>query len=104
MRVFLGYNRNNSCGNAALTIYDSSHKTVGDEIEFSIDMDALANALGISREEMKTISISNPNIGSTSITVAGTSTGTYIGIGIALVATGATYVMALGKKKKETNE
>lgn len=101
--VFINYNRESLAGNAAMTIHDDNHRQ-GDEVEYSINLDALASALGVTRDELKTITISNPNIGSTSITVAGTSTGTFIGIGITLLVTVVAYYVISRKIKREESK
>lgn len=101
--VFLNYNRDTLTGNAAMTIYENNHSQ-GDEIEFSVDINAIADAFGISREEIRTITLNNPNIGSASITVAGTSTGPFIGIAITLLASVAAYFIITRKSKREIKE
>lgn len=102
--VFLQYNTSNSYGDASYVIYDSAHKRAGDEIEFSVDLDALSRLTGIPREDMRTISVTNPNIGSQSLTIAGTSTGTYLGVAICVLATLSSCYIALKMDKNRTKE
>ena len=62
--VFAGY-YNDVDGDVAFTVYDAAHTETGkgDEIEFSISLDKLADYLGIKLDQGATITVSNPNIG-----------------------------------------
>ena len=74
--VFAGY-YNDVDGDVAFTVYDPVHTETGkgDEIEFSISLDKLADYLGIKLDQGATITVSNPNIGAEGVTITGTPTG-----------------------------
>ena len=84
--VFAGY-YNDVDGDVAFTVYDSAHTETGkgDEIEFSISLDKLADYLGIKLDQGATITVSNPNIGAEGVTITGTPTGPWTGAAIALL-------------------
>ena len=84
--VFAGY-YNDVDGDVAFTVYDPAHTETGkgDEIEFSISLDKLADYLGIKLDQGATITVSNPNIGADSVTITGTPTGPWAGAAIALI-------------------
>lgn len=84
--VFAGY-YNDVDGDVAFTVYDAAHTETGkgDEIEFSISLDKLADYLGIKLDQGATITVSNPNIGAESVTITGTPTGPWVGAAIALL-------------------
>lgn len=84
--VFAGY-YNDVDGDVAFTVYDAAHTETGkgDEIEFSISLDKLADYLGIKLDQGATITVSNPNIGTEGVTITGTPTGTWAGAAIALL-------------------
>lgn len=84
--VFAGY-YNDVDGDAAFTVYDAAHTEMGkgDEIEFSISLDKLADYLGIKLDQGATITVSNPNIGTEGVTITGTPTGPWAGAAIALL-------------------
>ena len=69
------------------TVYDAAHTETGkgDEIEFSISLDKLADYLGIKLDQGATITVSNPNIGAEGVTITGTPTGPWAGAAIALL-------------------
>ena len=71
----------------AFTVYDPVHTETGkgDEIEFSISLDKLADYLGIKLDQGATITVSNPNIGAEGVTITGTPTGPWVGAAIALL-------------------
>lgn len=71
-------------GPAAFCVYASNHNP-GDECEFSIDLETLANYLGVEKEGLATakFSINNPNIGSEWLTVVGSPT--FVVMGLTLV-------------------
>ena len=83
--VFAGY-YNDVDGDVAFTVYDPAHTETGkgDEIEFSISLDKLADYLGIKLDQGTTITVSNPNIGAEGVTITGTPTGPWAGAAIAL--------------------
>ena len=68
--VFAGY-YNDVDGDVAFTVYDAAHTETGkgDEIEFSISLDKLADYLGIKLDQGATITVSNPNIGTEGVTI-----------------------------------
>lgn len=84
--VFAGY-YNDVDGDVAFTVYDAAHTETGkgDEIEFSISLDKLADYLGIKLDQGATITVSNPNIGAEGVTITGTPTGSWAGAAIALL-------------------
>lgn len=84
--VFAGY-YNDVDGDVAFTVYDAAHTETGkgDEIEFSISLDKLADYLGIKLDQGATITVSNPNIGAEGVTITGTPTGPWTGAAIALL-------------------
>lgn len=84
--VFAGY-YNDVDGDVAFTVYDPTHTEAGkgDEIEFSISLDKLADYLGIKLDQGATITVSNPNIGAEGVTITGTPTGPWAGAAIALL-------------------
>lgn len=84
--VFAGY-YNDVDGDVAFTVYDLAHTETGkgDEIEFSISLDKLADYLGVKLDQGATITVSNPNIGAEGVTITGTPTGPWTGAAIALL-------------------
>lgn len=84
--VFAGY-YNDVDGDVAFTVYDPAHTETGkgDEIEFSISLDKLADYLGIKLDQGATITVSSPNIGAEGVTITGTPTGPWVGAAIALL-------------------
>lgn len=84
--VFAGY-YNDVDGDVAFTVHDPAHTETGkgDEIEFSISLDKLADYLGIKLDQGATITVSNPNIGAEGVTITGTPTGPWAGAAIALL-------------------
>ena len=84
--VFAGY-YNDVDSDVAFTVYDPAHTESGkgDEIEFSISLDKLADYLGVKLDQGATITVSNPNIGAEGVTVTGTPTGPWTGAAIALL-------------------
>lgn len=84
--VFAGY-YNDVDGDVAFTVYDPAHIETGkgDEIEFSISLDKLADYLGVKLDQGATITVSNPNIGAEGVTITGTPTGPWTGAAIALL-------------------
>lgn len=84
--VFAGY-YNDVDGDVAFTVYDPVHTETGkgDEIEFSISLDKLADYLGIKLDQGANITVSNPNIGAEGVTITGTPTGPWTGAAIALL-------------------
>ena len=84
--VFAGY-YNDVDSDVAFTVYDPAHTESGkgDEIEFSISLDKLADYLGVKLDQGATITVSNPNIGAEGVTITGTPTGPWTGAAIALL-------------------
>lgn len=71
-------------GDAAITVTDPQNKK-GDEAEFFIDLESARSAFNnISVDEMRTFTLSCPNIGKEDVTITGTSTAPYIGLALAL--------------------
>ena len=102
LKMFFGYSGGDELGsNVALTIYDSVHGqgAKGDEIEFSLSLSKLAEYTGIDPDQMGTITIYNPNLGSQGVTIAGSSTAPWLGIAICLVAVGGVTLYRRKKKK-----
>lgn len=96
--VFVGYYP--SCeGKVAFTIYDEAHtmEGKGDEIEFSISLDRLAEITGVPVDQMSTIRLSNPNIGAEGVEISGTPTGPWLGALAALLIAS----VYLAKRRKE---
>lgn len=96
--VFVGYYP--SCeGKVAFTIYDEAHtmEGKGDEIEFSISLDRLAEITGVPVDQMSTIRLSNPNIGAEGVEISGTPTGPWFGALAALLIAS----VYLAKRRKE---
>ncbi len=96
--MFVGYYP--SCeGKVAFTVYDEAHtmEGKGDEIEFSISLDRLAEITGVPVDQMSTIRLSNPNIGAEGVEISGTPTGPWLGaLAALLIASGY-----LAKRRKE---
>lgn len=102
LKVFIGYGSNNECDSQAVyTIYDADHttNTPGDDIEFSFSLERLSEITGIPVDQMGTISLSNPNLGDKSVTVAGSSTGPFVGVMAAFLLVVACYKKKKGMKK-----
>ncbi len=86
-------------GNA---LYGKMHVTVGDrrdEMEFEMDLIALAEKFGIKASDIKLIEARFGRIGQQWISTAGTSTGTWLGIGACLAVTGG--VLLHEKRRRE---
>lgn len=99
LKVFFEYGSNTECdSNVVYTIYDTSHgsEKPGDDIEFSFSLEKLSQYTGIPIDQMGTITLSNPNLGSEGITLAGSSTGPLVGITVAFLI-----ALAFFKKEKE---
>ena len=100
--VFAGYYTDID-GDVAFTVYDSAHTETGrgDEIEFSISLDKLADYLGINIDQGATITVSNPNIGAQGVTITGTPTGPWAGAAMAMaLATSGVFIC----RRKKRNE
>ena len=81
-------------------LYGKMHVTVGDrrdEMEFEMDLIALAEKFGIKASDIKLIEARFGRIGQQWISTAGTSTGTWLGIGACLAVTGG---MLLHEKRR----
>lgn len=87
---------------AAMTIYDSTHQpdTKGDELEFAFSLKDFQRITGLNTDQISSITIVNPNIGSQGVTWAGTSTAPWIGVAAAVVLCIAGFYTY--KHKKET--
>lgn len=72
---------------AAMTIYDSEHQpnTKGDELEFAFSLEDFQRITGLNTDQISSITIVNPNIGSQGVTWAGTSTAPWVGVAIAVI-------------------
>lgn len=99
--VFAGY-YNDVDGDAAFTVYDATHQqgSKGDEIEFSLSLDKLADCLGIDIDRSTTITVSNPNIGARGVTITGTPTGPWLGAASALLIAAAGVYAAMRRKRR----
>ena len=87
---------------AAMTIYDSTHQpdTRGDELEFAFSLKDFQRITGLNTDQISSITIKNPNIGSQEVSWAGTSTAPWIGVAVAVVLCIAGFYTY--KHKKET--
>lgn len=87
---------------AAMTIYDSTHQpdTKGDELEFAFSLKDFQRITGLNTDQISSITIKNPNIGSQEVSWAGTSTAPWIGVTAAVVLCIAGFYTY--KHKKET--
>lgn len=95
-KVFFDYGWNTECDSqVAYTIYDDGR---GDDIEFRISLEKLAEYTGIPVDQMGTISIGHTNLGGY-VTTAGSSTGPVAGVMVA-----AMLALTYFKKKKEMRE
>lgn len=84
-------------GDTAITIYDKNHSE-GDDIEFCIDLESARSFCeNIPTDQMKSLTLNCPSLGSQEVTVTGTSTSPFLGIAISLAALGL--LMFFGKKK-----
>lgn len=89
--------------NAAITIYDSAHSpdTKGDEIEFSFSLEDFGRITGMKTDDVSSITIVNPNIGSEGIVWEGTSTAPWFGVLTAALIAGAGIFAYRGRKEKK---
>ena len=81
-------------------LYGKMHMTIGpssDEMEFEIDIEALARKFNMDANDIKTLGAQFGRIGQQWIQTAGTSTGAYIGIGLCLFMVGS---VLLHRKRK----
>ncbi|BBF42947.1 6-pyruvoyl-tetrahydropterin synthase related domain [Lachnospiraceae bacterium KM106-2] len=85
-------------GTAAFTVTNNNHST-GDEYEFMIDLKVLEKITGIPIDAMSKFSLTAPNIGGGEIIVTGTSSGPYIGITIAMIASAG---LVIWKRRKRS--
>ena len=102
LKVFIGYGSDNECNSQVVyTIYDETHAadTPGDDIEFSFSLERLSELTGIPVDQMGTISLSNPNLGGASVTIAGSSTGPVAGVLVAFLLAAAFYKKKKGMRK-----
>lgn len=82
-------------------LYGKIHMSIGsssDEMEFEMDIEALARKFNMDPNDIKTLSAQFGRIGQQWIQTAGTSTGAYIGIGICLAVV---FVTLKYRKRKE---
>lgn len=88
-------------GESAFTVHDSTHST-GDEVEFAIDLNVISKITNIPVESMREIELYNPNIGTESIVLAGSSSGAVLGVTfMAVIATGGALYLKRRKAKCE---
>jgi uncharacterized protein (TIGR04145 family) len=83
-------------GEAAFTVFDSNH-LIGDEVEFAIDLNVVSKITEIPVESMREIKLFNPSIGSQNIVIAGSSSGTVLGV-ILMVVVASGGVLCLKRK------
>lgn len=88
---------------AAMTVYDASHSagTRGDELEFSFSIEDFSRITGMNLDDIGSITIVNPNIGSQDVTWVGTSTAPWLGALIALLLAGAGICAYKGNKEEK---
>lgn len=84
-------------GEAVFTVYESDH-SVGDEVEFAIDLNVISKITGIPVESMREIKLHNPNMGNEAIVLAGSSSGAVLGVisMTAIAAGGVLYLKRIG--------
>ena len=87
-------------GESVFTVYDKNH-SIGDEVEFAIDLNVISHITGIPVESMREIKLYNPNIGRDEIILAGSSSGAVVGV-IAMTAIAAGGMLYLKRKKVKT--
>lgn len=87
-------------GESVFTVYDKNH-SIGDEVEFAIDLNVISQITGIPVESMREIKLYNPNIGRDEITLAGSSSGAVAGV-IIMTAIAAGGMLYLKRKKVKT--
>ena len=87
-------------GEAVFTVYESDH-SVGDEVEFAIDLNVISKITGIPVESMREIKLHNPNIGNEAIVLAGSSSGAVLGV-IAMTAIAAGGVLYLKRRRTKS--
>ena len=84
-------------GESVFTVYDKNH-SIGDEVEFAIDLNVISHITGIPVESMREIKLYNPNIGRDEIVMAGSSSGAVVGV-IVMTAIAAGGVVYLKRRK-----
>lgn len=84
-------------GEAVFTVYESDH-SIGDEVEFAIDLNVISKITGIPVESMREIKLHNPNMGNEAIVLAGSSSGAVLGVisMTAIAAGGVLYLKRIG--------
>ena len=88
-------------GEAVFTVYESDH-SVGDEVEFAIDLNVISMITGIPVESMREIKLHNPNLGNEAIVLAGSSSGAVLGvISMAVIAAGGVFYLKRRRTKSE---
>lgn len=87
-------------GEAVFTVYETDH-SVGDEVEFAIDLNVVSKITGIPVESMREIKLHNPNIGNEAIILAGSSSGAVLGV-IAMTAIAAGGVLYLKRSRTKS--
>lgn len=84
-------------------LFGKMHMTIGvssDEMEFQVDIEALARKFGMDANDIKTLGAQFGRIGQQWIQTAGTSTGAYVGVGLSMAVVGGVFVYR--KRKGET--
>lgn len=88
-------------GEAVFTVYESDH-SIGDEVEFAIDLNVISKITGIPVESMREIKLHNPNLGNEAIVLAGSSSGAILGvISMAVIAAGGVLYLKRKRTKSE---
>lgn len=83
-------------GKMYLTVNQTAEgKSVSDEVEYQVDLEKLADHFGIDASDMKLIQAQYINIGQEWVSIAGTSTGTWLG----LVLCGLSVLAVFGYRK-----
>ncbi len=85
-----------------ITIYDSEHKTdtKGDEVEFRFSLKDFGKLVGAEMDNVTSLAIVNPNIGSQEVVWVGTSSGPWIGVASMSVLAGVGAMLCIRRKKQ----
>lgn len=97
-RTMIVHEEGNSTPLGEMVIYDNG-KTLY-EYEYYIDIEMLAERLGLGPTELRTIEIYYPYIGYQAVKVAGTSTAPYVGIAICFAIVALTWFIRYMKDKR----
>ena len=90
-------------GDGAYTSYNEAHST-GDELEFRVSLDVIANITGTQKESIGMIEMEFPNIGAGRVSISGTSTGAVLGVLISTGVAGCGIYVATRRRKKRKGE